>query len=84
MPTITVYTSKFCSFCENTKRFLQQKGFSYQEIDLTNDPNKREELSTKHNWRTVPMIFIGEELIGGFQDLIKLDESGELDKKIKQ
>lgn len=83
MPQIILYTSTICSFCQNAKRLLQEKGFAYKEIDLSQDIKKREELSIKHNWRTVPMIFIDNNFIGGFQELVALNMSGELDKKMK-
>lgn len=83
MPQITLYTSTICSFCQNAKRLLQEKGFDYKEIDLSQNIKKREELSIKHSWRTVPMIFIDNEFIGGFQELVTLNTSGELENKMK-
>lgn len=82
MPKITLYTSNVCSFCQNAKRLLKDKGYTFEEINLSHDINKREELSTKYNWRTVPMIFIENEFIGGFQELVELNMTGDLAKKM--
>lgn len=79
MQEIRVYTTKVCSYCHAAKRLLSQRGLAFVEIDLTNDPTLRQKLSAENNgYRTVPMIFIGERFIGGFDDLNALDRSGEL------
>jgi glutaredoxin 3 len=83
MKEVTIYTTNYCSFCESAKRFFQQKKISFKTVDLSADNELRESLSSKYSWRTVPMIFIGDDFIGGFQDLIKLDSKGELDKKLE-
>lgn len=70
MPKVVIYTTSFCSYCQSAKRFFEQKGWNYEEIDLTNNPELRQELSVKNSWRTVPMIFIDDEFIGGFTELI--------------
>ena len=51
-------------------------------IDLSEDDAARDELQKKTGWMTVPMIFIGDEFIGGAQELSALDASGELTKKV--
>ena len=71
MPKVVIYTSNYCSFCESAKRFFEQKNWDYQEINLSDKPELRQELSEKHSWRTVPMIFIDDKFIGGFTDLVK-------------
>lgn len=79
MQEIRVYTTKVCGYCHAAKRLLQQRGLAFAEIDLTHDPDLRQKLSAENNgYRTVPMIFIGERFIGGFDDLNALDRRGEL------
>ena len=70
MPKVQIYTTRYCSFCESAKRFFEQKKWDYEEIDLTNNHDLRDELSQKHVWRTVPMIFIDGEFVGGFTELV--------------
>lgn len=62
------------------KIFMDNRGIEYDEVNLSKDPEKRLELSEKYNWKTVPMILIGGKLIGGFDDLVKLDRSNKLDE----
>lgn len=53
----------------------------YEEISLNGKDELREQLSRENNgWRTVPMIFIDGQFMGGFDDVNKLYKSGELAK----
>ncbi|WP_050816835.1 glutaredoxin domain-containing protein [Rickettsiella massiliensis] len=62
---------------------LTQKGLSYEEILVDENPVKREEMMTRSGRRTVPQIFINGQSIGGFDDLSALNASGELDNLLK-
>lgn len=78
MPKVTVYTTRFCGYCVRAKSLLEKRGIPYQEVSLEGDHARRKELVAKTGWRTVPMIFVGDEFVGGFDDLNKLDRSGKL------
>lgn len=83
MQEITVYTTVVCSYCNAAKRLLTQRGFDYTEVDLTNNPELRQQLSAANSgYRTVPMIFIGKEFIGGYTELAALDKRGTLAAKV--
>ncbi len=41
-----------------------------------------ETLKQKTGWKTVPMIFINDSLVGGYTDLKTLDEDGKLDSMV--
>lgn len=79
---IKVYTTSYCPYCDAAKALLEKKQLDYEEIDVT-DPEKKLALKVKTGWRTVPQIFIGEKMIGGYQELAALDHSGELKKLIE-
>tara|TARA_B110000008_G_C16725637_1_gene466591 strand:+ start:295 stop:531 length:237 start_codon:yes stop_codon:yes gene_type:complete len=76
---IKLYTTISCPFCVAAKNLLTSKNLEFTEIDLTSDLELRLEVSTKHNWRTVPIVIIDDKLIGGFDDLSKLNLDGGLD-----
>ena len=76
---IKLYTTISCPFCVAAKNLLVSKNLEFTEIDLTSDLELRLEVSTKHNWRTVPIVIIDDKLIGGFDDLNKLNLDGGLD-----
>lgn len=70
----------FCPYCHSAKRLLTAKGAPFTEIDVTMNPNLREEMIQRAaGRRTVPQIFIGPHHIGGSDELHALDGKGELD-----
>ena len=78
---IIVYTSNNCSYCVRAKKLLEQKGLSYEEINIQIRTDQREEMISKSNGkRTVPQIFINEVHIGGFQELNKISIERNLKK----
>ncbi len=79
---VTVYRTEWCAYCMAAKRLLGNRGIAYTEVFLDRDADKMAELKAKLNYYTVPMIFIGEEFIGGYAELRKLDDSGQLQAKL--
>ena len=79
MPPIIIYTTVSCPYCVQAKRLLDRKGVPYSEIDVTRDPERRNAMIQASGRRTVPQIFIGEQSIGGFDELYELEQSGALD-----
>ncbi|MFT6932333.1 MAG: glutaredoxin 3 [Paracoccaceae bacterium] len=80
MQTVEIYTSPLCGFCHAAKRMLNDKGISFAEYDVGRDPEKRQEMLGRANGRhTVPQIFIGDNHVGGYDDMATLERSGKLD-----
>ena len=80
MPRVIIYTKLFCPYCTRAKRLLSEKGVAFEEIDITFDGKKRDEMLGRANGRhTVPQIFIGDHHVGGSDDLAALEAAGELD-----
>lgn len=75
---ITIYTTPSCPYCLAAKELLKRKGIDFREIDVSDDA-EFDVLFRRTGWKTVPQIFIGEEMIGGFQELVRLDSEGKLD-----
>ncbi len=64
--TITIYSTPTCHFCQMTKDFLKEKGIGYTEFNVASDLEKRQEMIQKSGQMGVPVIFIGNEMIIGF------------------
>ena len=80
MSKVKIYTTPICPYCVRAKSLLKKKGAQFEEIDVFMDSGAREEMESKSNGRrTVPQIFIGEQHVGGYDDLYALDSAGELD-----
>jgi glutaredoxin 3 len=82
MPKIEMYTSANCAYCVAAKNLLKSKGLDYAEIRIDTDPVRREEMLARAQRRTVPQIFVNDRLVGGYDDLVAAERSGELAKLI--
>jgi glutaredoxin 3 len=74
MEKIEIYTTTTCPYCVKAKKLLEKKGLSFEEIDVSNNPELREKMVERaQGRRTVPQIFINGHSIGGCDDLYALD-----------
>ncbi len=80
MANVEIYTSPFCPYCWRAKRLLKRKGAAFTEIDLWQEPERRQEMVIRAEGRhTVPQIFVDGRGIGGCDELHALERTGELD-----
>ena len=63
---ITIYSTPSCHFCQMTKDFLKEHNIEYNDFDVSVDTDKRQEMIEKSGQMGVPVIFIGDEMIIGF------------------
>jgi glutaredoxin 3 len=66
-----LWSKYHCTFCEQAKSLLKMKGIDYEERKIGDGWTKEELLEAVPNARTVPQIFIGEEYVGGYDELKK-------------
>lgn len=64
-----IWSKDFCGYCDLAKRLLEQKGIKYEERKIGTGWTKEQLLESVPTARTVPQIFLGEEYVGGFDDL---------------
>ena len=80
MATVEIYTTPMCPYCHRAKRLLASKGIEFVEIDLWQQPARRQEMITRaQGRRTVPQIFVDGRGLGGSDDIHALDRAGRLD-----
>ncbi|MDW5418606.1 glutaredoxin 3 [Iodobacter sp. CM08] len=80
MAHVLMYSTGVCPYCVMAERLLNKKGVTeIEKVRIDLNPERRDEMMTRTNRRTVPQIYIGERHIGGFDDLAALDHAGELD-----
>ncbi len=83
MKQVEVYSSPLCGFCHAAKRLLKSKDVSFTEYNiLTNPKLKPEMIERADGARTVPQIFIGDEHVGGCDELYALEREGKLDSML--
>ena len=80
---VTIYLTGWCPYCARARALLGEKRASFKEIDIDDDPQLREEMIARSGRRTVPQIFIGDQHVGGCDDLFALEQRGELDRLLQ-
>ena len=77
---VVIYKTERCPYCVAASRYMREiKGIEPVEVDLTGDWDARMALREKTGSRTVPQIFIGGTLVGGYDDMRALEKAGGLD-----
>jgi glutaredoxin 3 len=79
MAKVTIYSTAQCPYCVMAKQLLDRKGVQYEEIRVDRDPAKRTEMMQKSQRRTVPQIFINDQAIGGYTDMLAIEREKRLD-----
>ena len=84
MKSVTIYSTMMCPYCRAAKNLLSRKGVQYDEIDVTFAPGKRSDMILRTGGkRSVPQIFVGDDHVGGYDELHALEHAGKLDPMLK-
>ena len=84
MPNVRMYSSQFCPYCVRAERLLNHKGVTnIEKIMIDQIPDAMEKMVALTGRYTVPQIFIGEQHVGGFDDLAALERQGGLDSLLE-
>mgnify|MGYP001967833860 CR=1 FL=1 len=81
---IKIYSTNWCPSCNWAKKFLDDKNIKYEEINIEEINMSRKDLQSLTGGSTVPQIVIKGKSIGGYDDLLKLNNNGKLMKLIKE
>jgi len=74
---ITVYSTPTCPFCIRAKQFLKDNKMQFEDIDVSENQDKAQEMIKKSGQMGVPVVDIDGEIIVGF-DKEKIKEVLEL------
>ena len=66
MAKITIYSTPTCHFCHQAKEYFKSKGLEYEDINVAGNVEKQKELVAKSGQFGVPVIFIDNTMIVGF------------------
>lgn len=71
---VQLYTMSYCPFCVRAKKLLTQRGVEFEEILVGEEDDQQWDLLFKRSgMKTMPQIFHGDQVIGGFNELSELD-----------
>jgi glutaredoxin 3 len=76
---VVVYSTTYCGFCRRAEDLLRREGIPFATVDVTGDVSARAALVERAGGRrTVPVIFVDGEAIGGYQELAAMVRAGGL------
>jgi glutaredoxin 3 len=82
MAHVTIYTRPFCGYCARAIALLGDKGVDFTEVEAGMDPKLRQEMMDRSGRTTFPQIFVGEQHIGGCDEMMALERDGKLDQML--
>lgn len=65
---VTIYSTPTCHFCHAAKDFFTENGVKYTEYNVATDLEKRKEMIDKSGQMGVPVIYVGDNLVVGFDE----------------
>ncbi len=71
-PRVIIFTTPTCTFCNQTKRYLRERGIKFKEVDVSRDPAAARDMVRRSGQHGVPVIDIGGKIVVGF-DRPKID-----------
>lgn len=75
---IKIYSGNWWGSCIAAKKLLDDKGLSYETINIDEEEISREKLMELTGGYTIPQIIINDKPIGGFDQLLILNQKNEL------
>jgi len=78
MRPVKVYSTDICTMCNSVENLLEAREIPYEKIIVHEDSKEHRELSERSGLQTFPQVFIGNLLLGGFQETMAADQSGML------
>jgi glutaredoxin 3 len=85
MAKVLMYCTAVCPYCVRAEQLLKRKGVQeIEKIRVDSQPELRVAMMEKTGRRTVPQIYINGTHVGGYDDLVSLDQAGGLDELLSK
>ena len=78
MRKVTIYSSDICTLCNSVENLLNVRDIPYEKIMLDEDSAEHTALAERSGMTTLPQVFVGGMLLGGYQETLAADQSGML------
>ncbi|NRB36938.1 MAG: glutaredoxin [Pseudomonadales bacterium] len=82
MAKIEIYTRPGCGYCTHVKRLLSSNALVFIEHDVYLQPDRVKEMRRRTDKRNYPQVFIDDCSIGGFEELLQLEQQQQLPKAL--
>ncbi len=78
MRTVTVYSSDICTLCNSVEKLLEVRDIPYEKVMIREGSDEHEQLARRTGLQTLPQVFVGNVLLGGYPETLAADQSGML------
>jgi len=78
MRKITVYSSEICTLCHSVENLLDVRDIPYEKVIVREDSDEHVALTQRTGMKTLPQVFVGSMLLGGYQETLAADQAGML------
>ncbi len=72
-PRVIIFSTPTCSFCNMAKKYFNEKGIKYRDVDVSRDPIAARDMVRRSGQQGVPVIDIGGKIVVGF-DRVKINK----------
>jgi glutaredoxin 3 len=78
MRKVTIYSSEICTLCNSVENLLNVREIPYEKIMIDEHSAEHAQLVERTGMTTLPQVFVGGMLVGGYQETMAADQSGML------
>jgi glutaredoxin 3 len=78
MRPVTVYTDEICALCHSVENLLNVREIPYEKVMITPGSDEHEQLAERSGLTTLPQVYVGSMLLGGYQETLMADQAGML------
>jgi glutaredoxin 3 len=78
MRPVTVYSSDICTLCNSVERLLEVRDIPYEKVMIREGSDEHAKLNERTGMTSLPQVFVGDVLVGGYPETLAADQSGML------
>jgi glutaredoxin 3 len=75
---VTVYTDEICTLCHSVENLLNVREIPYEKVMITPGSDEHEQLAERSGLQSLPQVYVGSLLLGGYQETLAADQAGML------
>jgi glutaredoxin 3 len=79
MRKVTIYDTELCTTCWSVQSLLEKRDIPYEHVIVVEDSDEHRELSQRTGMQSLPQVFVGKVLLGGYEETLVADQAGMLD-----
>ncbi|MGH2943916.1 MAG: glutaredoxin domain-containing protein [Solirubrobacteraceae bacterium] len=78
MRSVTVYTDEICTLCHSVENLLNAREIPYEKVIISEGSEEHEQLAERSGMKSLPQVYVGAMLVGGYQETLAADQAGML------